>query len=690
MPKRNIKFLDKELDLPFICISRLNFTEEDLKRMPWLEQDIRYYNIEEADEIGKGGRAKAYKGFVSDSKGDPIEPKVTVIIKIPNINLENFTGEEIKEYLNNIKDECGREWQLTRARLHNCKYANPIFDFFIYPIDYMDLVVDLPITVQLFLDGPATLNGYLQNIGQKLTPYVSEKGTSADNWRGMNNPAKWIEIAKALATGLSDIHQRRVVHGDIWPPNIFMAHDENNSIYPIFIDFGEAFPIEPKGNPHPMGDNAYRAPERKDGLNIITKAADVYSYGKLLLSLAIGEEPIIPSELKGYERRNFIKKKFAERNAAIMHHNPFIVDLICNCVAFDSVDRPSMDEVLRALTTYVNFNEYSDRVPEVFTRLSSLKDTWSDITTELSDRKTSVGPFLQELIDQRLSDIEDMIKGLLNDVIILNDTREKLIVAMVGLFLRMKKGDRFISMTSIAMWQGGALGLDGRYFTATKIATKKEASIQRSFIFSIQEIGVDHAVALANKLEEASLTLNNSNIKDLIRSIRTEIKRYNGLKELEEVNDVDPTVQKQTLKQLKLIVKCHLDAGKEIDKNLIDTSNKYESFEKCKGLYFGLIPVSTNAEMSQLKAAHPVSVFFYNDAPVNDQYLLMMTECHARNSAGDHRYQMNKPELRGLMVFKSVLGVPGDRIKKIQQIFRQQSVNIGGWVEEFYKALDSL
>jgi len=78
-------------------------------------------------------------------------------------------------------------------------------------------------------------------------------------------------------------------------------------IEPVFIDFGEAFPFEPQGEPRDQRDHAYRAPERRNAEHIVTNRADVYSYGKLLLHLATGEEPILPGEVKGHERRENIR-----------------------------------------------------------------------------------------------------------------------------------------------------------------------------------------------------------------------------------------------------------------------------------------------------------------------------------------------------------------------------------------------
>ena len=680
------------IPLPFSFTTGLLFGDEDKAAMPWLSETTRYYGIEK--ELKKGGRAIAFKGFVSDKDGNRLPGTNEVVLKIPNLNTDEYTSDKIQEYLRRQSLEGRREWKLTRKRLYRCKYANPIFDLHTHLFYYIDEPMELSITAQYFLHDAVSLDDYLLNTKQRTEPYKSQKGISYDNWRGMNNPQKWIELVRCIAVGLSDIHQRRVVHGDIWPPNIFIRTDAAGKPYPIFIDFGEAFPIEPKGDAREQRDHAYRAPERNDAQSIVTQQADVYSFGKLMLHLAIGEEPILSRKFRGHRRREVIREKF-QRNPGIIAENPFIVDIICKCVSLDPIDRPSMSDVLRAFNSYVDPKSYSSTRLKVEDRLDSLRETWRQITTELAQRNTSVGPFLEELVEQRIYDIEDMVRGLSNDVIIMNDTRERLILDLIGLFRRLEKNDRFISVTSPMMWQSSSLGLDGRYFTATLLAAVRGASIQRAFIFSIQEVGDAWANCLADELELLNKTNHYPRAGQLAETLRSEVDKYIAMRQQHKASDWPDELQLGARERLRLVIKTYMDGGLGICKDNIDASEKYTSFSGCKGIYVGLVPVSTVSEMRIRKSAQPVSVFFYNQAEPGDQYLLMMTDCLGRNSYG-HTIEKEPdgqpihrtiPELRGITVFKSVLGVPEDRIKKLEEVFKA-SINIGGWLDKCHAALE--
>jgi serine/threonine protein kinase len=688
----SILFLDSQIQLPFRFTALLPFSEEDKLNMSWLSKLTRYYAIEK--EIGQGGRATAFKGVVSDEYGEAIPGSPQIVLKVPNLTIDDYTSSQIKEYLSRQRDEGGREWQLTRKRLFGCEYANPIFDFsVVIEVDYLGELMPLPVSAQRFLHDATSLDEYLLNTKQRAEPFKSKKGVPIDNWNGMADPKKWIELARGIAIGLADIHQRRVVHGDVWPPNIFIKLDKNGNPRPIFIDFGESFPIEPQGNPKEQRDHAYRAPERKDVQSIVTQQADVYSFGKLILHLAIGEEPILSSKYRGHLRREVIREKFKNRNPYIASENPFIIDIICKCVSLDPVKRPSMSDVLRALNTYVDTESYSTVMSKVSDRILHLKETWNVITDELAIRNTSVGPFLEELVDQRLDEIQWMMKGLSNDVINLIDTRERLILGLVSLFQRLGKGDRFLSITTPRMWQGTALGLNGRYFTATELATVRGASIQRAFIVSIQELGEEWATKFSQNLEKLGKTTYNPTASKLSILLNLEINKYLAAKHQGEAPALPNDVQKEAQERLGLVIKSYLDASKELCANKFDKSD-YKLSINCEGIYLGLIPVSTLSAMRTLKAAYPVSVFYYSNAKASDQYLLMMTDCLGRNSyrddventSDDIAFLKSKPELRGITVFKSVLGIPEDRIKKLEQIFKQ-SINIGGWLEELYDEL---
>jgi len=690
-----LRFLDTEISMPFRFASVLPFTPDDKRQMPWLKQETRLYAITE--ELKKGGRAIAYRGVVLAQNRRKLAGSPEIVLKLPNLDPETYDSAQIQDYLRRQSEEGGREWQLTRKRLHGCRYANPIFDFEVLRANYLGELVPLPITAQLYLPNALSLGDHLVKTHQRVEPYISDQFKPYDNWHGMTDPNKWIDLAHAIAIGLADIHQRRVVHGDIWPPNIFIREEDDGSIRPIFIDFGEAFPIEPQGVPQEQRDHAYRAPERKDAESIVTQQADVYSFGKLILHLAIGEEPTLPSALRGHKRRAFVRSKFINRNRGFAERSPFIIDIICKCLSFDPIDRPSMLEVARALRTYVDSRTYTVRSVGLERRLSALAGVWRGVRKEMTSRRASVGPLLEALVEQRISELESTLQGLSNEVVVLNETRERLLIALISLFQRLNKGDRYISLTNPKLWQGSALGLDGRYFTSTILAAHRGASIQRAFIISVQELGEKWTSSFVKKLFERAEREKHSLSGILAEKLNLEVGRYIAARYQNKAVDLSEDDQRENRERFKLVLQCYSDAKSGLCKSCFEDDAPFTNSIACDGIYLGIIPVATIAHLNTLKAAYPVSVFYYDGAPVQDKYLLMMTDCLGRNSRGSDekspdavtKFQKARPELRGVTVFKSVLGVPEDRIKKLEQVFRS-SVSVGPWVESLLEDMSHI
>jgi Protein kinase domain len=697
----HIPFLGQDVPLPLRFASRLPFSDEDRRDFPWLGSDIRYYGI--SRELGKGGRAVAYLGYVCDPKGHRLDNTPDIVLKFPNIDTGAYDSDQIYSYLGRLRDEGGREWQLTRRRLRGCEFANPLLDFSnVQDMDYLGQLMPLPVTAQQFLKDPLALDGYLVDIKERKLPYKGKKGIPVDNWNGISDPRNWIRLARGIATGLADIHLRRVVHGDIWPPNIFIKKPVGDSDpQPVFIDFGESFPIEPGGDARNQRDHAYRAPERRTAESMVSEQADVYSFGKLLLHLATGEEPILSNQYTGHERRAVVREKFSQRNNALLVDSPFIIDLICKCIALDPVDRPKMVDVVRSLNSYVDRDRTSAAASRTtIQQLDDLRGTWNAVVDELHQAGSKVSPYLEEMIIQKIDELGWMIRGLTKEVVDLSDTRENIILALINLFEKLQTDDRFLSITSPHLWQGGALGLDGRYFTATALAGGRNASIERGMVFSVQEVGYDWALALSKNLKSIGNRLDSENTAAAL-SLRDAISREAALFKSErdrgEASEFSEPVMNAARKRLTLVVQSYVEAGKGICKGMFH-KGPYKPGSGRLGLYVGLIPTATVGSLRAIKASHPVSIFYFSHAPTPDQYMLMMTDCAGRNSldgynelsplGADISFQLHRPELRGVRVFKSVLGKPEDRIKRLEQRLLQ-SHSIGDWASSLHEAMPS-
>lgn len=100
-------------------------------------------------------------------------------------------------------------------------------------------------------------------------------------------PARVAEIGADLAAGLAHVHARRLVHCDVKPANI--VFDDHGRA--VLVDFGIARDLdEPRTDPVgiTVGTVAYLAPEQVHGSAPVTRAADVYSLGLVLLEALTG------------------------------------------------------------------------------------------------------------------------------------------------------------------------------------------------------------------------------------------------------------------------------------------------------------------------------------------------------------------------------------------------------------------
>jgi tetratricopeptide (TPR) repeat protein len=109
-------------------------------------------------------------------------------------------------------------------------------------------------------------------------------------------PAEVIQLAQPLATALSLIHRRGLVHGDIKPANIMIQGDGT----PVLMDFGAA---REQGRRHAvaMGSPRFMAPEQFRG-GAVTPASDLFAFGVVLYRCLTGRYPWPADSLEHLER----------------------------------------------------------------------------------------------------------------------------------------------------------------------------------------------------------------------------------------------------------------------------------------------------------------------------------------------------------------------------------------------------
>jgi serine/threonine protein kinase/tetratricopeptide (TPR) repeat protein len=107
--------------------------------------------------------------------------------------------------------------------------------------------------------------------------------------RGKLDPVEAMKFARELCAGVAEAHRCGVVHGDLKPANIILAHGEKNEARAVITDFGLS--VNQDADSGLLGGTpSYMAPELKKGSRVST-ASDVYALGVILYEMVTGQKP---------------------------------------------------------------------------------------------------------------------------------------------------------------------------------------------------------------------------------------------------------------------------------------------------------------------------------------------------------------------------------------------------------------
>ncbi len=662
----------------------LPFSEEDKRQYSWLERGKdRYYAIERL--LDEGGFSLAFRGFVCDFQGHPIPDAKPVVIKLPKL-APGHTTRKTSDRLNYIAEQSIIEWDLIRRKLSDCVYANPIFDLGSILIRSPSRSETGPTftyiyaTVQNFLFNALPLRDWL--VEQGLRGRVTIEHGREKDWGGIASWSHWLRVASMIARGLADIHERRVVHADIWPPNIFIAKGPNP--WPIFIDFGESFLVMPSGEPRTQSNHSYRAPEREHTDSVITEQVDVYSFGKLMLYLAIGAEEIIPplpngQRLFGHKRRAWVRKIVFERNHNLVTDHPELLDLIMQCIEVDPVSRPTMLEV------YDQLDELSSNGRDARIHLDIAVSRINAIASQL--RHDAPNNLFIRLIDRKIIEAERLLKHSPTEMVELTGTRDDLISGLVTLFGELANGDSWTTMTTPIVWQRSALGLDGRYATATIHALRRGAAVQRVYAVSVEELGIEWVDRLIFALESSKLPQLNELASRFISAKNAFTRPTDG----KGHRPKSPDYQRYHQQRLTLVLNS---LASIIDSWKLDSflwTGQFKDIRTTPGLFLGLSVVGSQADLHGLRVQNPASLMYLNrESEEHDKWLLVVTDIRGRNEdepildrpETEVVGSSHAPQLCRVRVYKSKMGVPNNRIRSLQDLF-EKSTNLGNCVKDF-------
>jgi serine/threonine protein kinase len=152
-----------------------------------------------------------------------------------------------------------------------------------------------------------------------------------------------VQIFQRVASGLVQMHRRKVYHADVKPNNVLLGHTGEVKL----IDYGLAW-IKGQNKQRLQGTPEYMAPETAKH-HLINERTDIYNFGATMYRLvawrhaprtldASGGAPV---SARSYEK---LLKPVHTCNAEAP---PGLCDLIHHCLAFDANKRPErMSDVL--------------------------------------------------------------------------------------------------------------------------------------------------------------------------------------------------------------------------------------------------------------------------------------------------------------------------------------------------------
>jgi len=125
--------------------------------------------------------------------------------------------------------------------------------------------------VQEFLDGPS------------LRAWLDE--------RLVATPAEALEVLRPVMNALAAAHARGVIHQDVKPENVILAHGADGALAPTVIDFGAAALTDAADAPPRAGTPAYMSPELAQGCASVDLRVDVWAVGVMLYEMLLGHRP---------------------------------------------------------------------------------------------------------------------------------------------------------------------------------------------------------------------------------------------------------------------------------------------------------------------------------------------------------------------------------------------------------------
>lgn len=217
---------------------------------------------------------------------------------------------------------------------------------------------EVHVWIDLEHDHILTFNGIVDGLGPLpalVSPWMENGSLDSYLKQGpVLSKAEKLRMLRQIAAGLKYLHDKGVVHGDLTCTNVLMSANQTLHL----ADFGLSVVLSESQNStfnscHP-GNVRWMAPEllalpEEGGVVMPTKAADVYSYGCIMLQVFCGCAPYLwlPDVFRVIAARLTGTAPFRHFRDIEDVHKEFSL----RCITVDSGGRPVASEIVGFLPT---------------------------------------------------------------------------------------------------------------------------------------------------------------------------------------------------------------------------------------------------------------------------------------------------------------------------------------------------
>lgn len=430
------------------------------------------------------------------------------VAKIPDID-ESRTEKEINARITELRADMLNEINAWN-RLSRTPNAEHMFSVVAgsgkFSTKLKDKTKEIDFVVQRFINGITLAIWCRDRFGE---PSGGEVGPI---FKGIKDDKAWFEIASKILHLVKLIHDQRIVHGDLWPPNIMIRSDEVAGVLnesPVIIDFGRAWLLDHEF--HQRGEDKKRFPYYAPELWYKEKKtwyapADIYSLGGILYYLATGEQPPSPyrgnlsyaildnldeNELKRRTKSNTelkteIVNQMIDRNLDLYTKNPGIADVIHYCLRTRIEERaPHANAVLEVIKLFATaFSSQINVAPSIELSQSGGAELIAyskNLTQILSQIKN---PLFRSLVAHGAEKLQAHIVNAGTRLFDIYGEREEIVNGLLTCLATLQHGDQVFALTTPIFWRRHNFGANGRFLTMLKLAALKGVSVRWVLLIS--------------------------------------------------------------------------------------------------------------------------------------------------------------------------------------------------------------